>query len=136
MPFEFPQRNITFESARDVMSPSDKFLIHNKDNVFMAFRVQKVEQMYFYNRQRLAFNYETDWGFRFNTELKAESNQPTGDLYFRRLTDGQLVEKIRTTEFTVGLKFCPGQTYINTKQQRWPVNLDAPEFSLSHTMGL
>ena len=136
VPFEFPQRNITFESARDVMSPSDKFLIHNKDNVFMAFRVQKVEQMYFYNRQRLAFNYETDWGFRFNTELKAESNQPTGDLYFRRLTDGQLVEKIRTTEFTVGLKFCPGQTYINTKQQRWPVNLDAPEFSLSHTMGL
>ena len=36
VPFEFPQRNITFESARDVMSPSDKFLIHNKDNVFMA----------------------------------------------------------------------------------------------------
>ncbi len=44
------------------MSPADKYLLHNKDNMFMAFRVQKVEQMYFYNRQRLAFDYETDWG--------------------------------------------------------------------------
>jgi hypothetical protein len=34
VPFEFPQRNIVFETAYDVMSPSDKFLIHNKDNAF------------------------------------------------------------------------------------------------------
>lgn len=136
VPFEFPQRNIIFESARDVMSPADKYLIHNKDNMFMAFRVQKVEQMYFYNRQRLAFNYETDWGLRLNTEIKAESNEPAGDLYFKHVDDGSMVNKIRTTELTVGIKYCPGQTYINTKQQRWPVNLDAPEFTVSHTTGL
>ena len=34
------------------------------------------------------------------------------------------------------LRYCPGQTFINTKQHRWPVNLDAPEFSLSHTTGV
>ena len=143
-PFEFPQRNITFETGYDVMSPSDKFLIHNKDNVFMSLRTQKVEQMYFYNRQKLSFDYETDWGFSLNTSLKAESNRPTGDLVFKRMpgaienpsADGnEYVGRIRTTEFKVGLRYCPGQTFINTKQQRWPVNLDAPEFTLSHTMG-
>lgn len=144
VPFEFPQRNITFESSYDVMSPSDKFLIHNKDNMFMAFKTQTVEQMYFYNRQKLSFNYETDWGLRFNGAIKAESNEPTGDLVFKRMApidvaadyEPELVNKIRTTEFSLGLKYCPGQTYINTKQQRWPVNLDAPEFTLSHTMGV
>lgn len=142
VPFEFPQRNITFETSYDVMSPADKFLIHNKDNMFMSMRTQKVEQMYFYNRQKLSFNYETDWGFSFNASAKAESNEPTGDLIFQRMTstlaDGQpeLVQKIRTTELKLGVRYCPGQTYINTKQQRWPVNLDAPEFTLSHTMGL
>ena len=35
VPFEFPQRNIIFETGYDVMSPADKFLIHNKDNMFM-----------------------------------------------------------------------------------------------------
>ena len=146
VPFEFPQRNITFETANDVMSPSDKFLIHNKDNVFMTFRAQKVEQMYFYNRQKLSFMYETDWGFSFNTSIKAESNRPTGDLVFEKMVstktdaDGQTVSdyvtRIRTTELKLGLRYCPGQTYVNTKQQRLPVNLDSPEFTISHTMGV
>lgn len=146
VPFEFPQRNIIFETAYDVMSPSDKFLIHNKDNVFMAFRTQSVEQMYFYNRQKLSFVYETDWGFSLNASVKAESNEPTGDLVFERMPvaaadqseaqEPEYVKSIRTTEFKFGLRYCPGQTYINTKQQRFPVNLDAPEFSISHTMGV
>ena len=142
LPFEFPQRNITFETSYDIMSPSDKFLRHNKDNIFMAFRTQKVQQMYFYNRQKLSFYYETDWGFSFNTSLKAESNEPTGNLVFKRmpassqiLTD-PFVDKIRTTELAIGIRYNPGQTYMNTKQRRWPVNLDSPEFKLSHTMGL
>ena len=145
VPFEFPQRNITFESSNDVMSPSDKYLIHNKDNIFMTFRTTEVKQMYFYNRQKLSFMYETDWGLSFNTALKAESNRPTGDLIFKKLptveqaadgTDPGLVNRIRTTEWSVGLRYCPGQTYINTKQQRLPVNLDSPEFTLNHTMGI
>ena len=78
-PFEFPQRNIIFETGYDVMSPSDKFLMHNKDNVFMSLRTQKVEQMYFYNRQKLSFDYETDWGLSFNASirLRATSLQAT-----------------------------------------------------------
>ena len=142
LPFEFPQRNITFETSCDIMSPSDKFLRHNKDNIFMAFRTQKVQQLYFYNRQKLSFDYETDWGFSFNTSIKAESNEPTGDLVFKRmpassqiLTD-PFVEKIRTTELVVGIRYNPGQTYMNTKQRRLSVNLDSPEFKLSHTMGV
>lgn len=144
VPFEFPQRNIIFETGYDVMSPADKFLIHNKDNMFMSLRTQKVEQMYFYNRQKLSFVYETDWGLSFHTSLKAESNEPTGDLSFARMPgvatnlapDGkEYVRQIRTTEGKLMLRYCPGQTFINTKQHRWPVNLDAPEFTLSHTMG-
>ncbi len=144
VPFEFPQRNIIFETGYDVMSPADKFLIHNKDNIFMSVRTQKVEQMYFYNRQKLSFVYETDWGFSFNTSFKMESNAPTGDLVFMKMpgatvnpsADGnEYVTKIRTTEAKIGLRYCPGQTFVNTKQQRWPVNLDSPEFTLSHTMG-
>ena len=144
VPFEFPQRNIVFETGYDVMSPADKYLIHNKDNIFMSVRTQKVEQMYFYNRQKLSFVYETDWGFSFNTSFKLESNAPTGDLVFMKMpgaitnpsADGnEYIGKIRTTEAKIGLRYCPGQTYVNTKQQRWPVNLDSPEFTLSHTMG-
>lgn len=141
VPFEFPQRNIIFESSYDLMSPADKFLVHNKDNMFMSLRVQKVRQMYFYNRQKLTFNYETDWGLRYHLSLKAESNEPTGDLYFQRMannplfTTEPLIKKIRTTELTTGLTWNPGQTYINTKQRRMPLNFDSPEITFKHTTG-
>ena len=134
--FEFPQNSITFETTYDVMSPTDKFLLHNKDNVFMSFRAIKINQLYFYNRQNLRFSFESPWGLRVNGGIKAESNEPTGDLSFHELSTGNLVPKIRTTELSLGLKYQPGVTYINTKQRRVPINLDAPEFALTHTMGV
>lgn len=134
-PLEFPTRAISFESTSDVMSWSDKFLIHNKDNIFMAFRPTKVQQMYFYNRQRLNFKWETDYGLATEFEVKTESNEPTGTLTFSRM-DGSPVGKFRMSEMSLGFDFRPGQQFINSKQNRTEVNLDTPEFRLSHTLGL
>ena len=133
-PFEFPMRNLTFEVARDVTSPSDENLLHNKDNFFMTFRAATQDEMFLYHRQKLAFSYETDWGFRFNTSLRFQSNRTVGNLHYYHL-DGTEVKKIRMTDLNVGINYNPGVTYVNTKQQRLPINLDSPEIGLSHTMG-
>ncbi len=135
LPAEFPIKSIAFTSAYDVMSPSDKFLYTDKDNVFTAFRWKKVDQMYFYRRQELKFDWETEGGFRTIFDAKVESNEPTGELAFNRLSDGSPVNKLRTTEMTLSLIYCPGRTYVNTKQHRVAINFDAPEYSISHTMG-
>ena len=134
-PFEFPMRKFTFEVGHDITSPSDDNLLHNKDNLFMTIRATTQDQMYLYQRQKLGFTYETDWGFRFDTSIKWQSNRPVGHLHYFKL-DGTEVKKIRTTEATVGIDYNPGVTYVNTKQQRLPINLDSPELMLSHTMGL
>ena len=42
---------------------------------------------------------------------------------------------MRTTEVSAKLRYAPGETYINNKLRRRVINLDAPVFSLSHTMG-
>ena len=133
-PFEFPMRNITFEVSRDIMSPSDDNLEHNKDNIFMAFRAATQDEMFLYHRQRLAFTYETDWGLRFNTGIRWQSNRTAGNLHYFTL-DGNEVKKIRMTDINVGINYNPGVTYVNTKQQRLPINLDSPEIGISHTMG-
>ncbi len=134
-PIEFPIRTISFESTSDVESPSDKYLKHNKDNIFMTFRPVKVEQMYFVNRQKINFKWETDYGLATNFEIRTESNRPTGKLVYEKM-DGTLVDKLRMSEVILGLNYRPGQTYVNSKQQRMTVNLDAPEFNVSHTMGI
>lgn len=142
LPREFPKRTLTFTSTYDVCSPSDKFMHTDKDNVFTALKWTKVEKMMFYNRQQLSFEREEEWGFRTTISLKAEENEACGDLFFKPLSmvgmeDAMIGQgKFRTTEARIELRYAPGETFINTKQRRLPVNLDAPVFTLSHTTGI
>ena len=131
-PFEFPMRKFTFEIGHDITSPSDDNLLHNKDNFFMTIRATTQDQMYLYQRQKVGFTYETDWGFRFDTSLKWQSNRTVGNLHYFKL-DGTEIKKIRTTEASIGFDYNPGVTYVNTKQQRLPINLDSPELNITHT---
>ena len=91
--------------------------------------------MYFYRRQQLKFDWETESGFRATFNAKVESNEPTGSLAFKRLSDSAPVNKLRTSEMSLSLVYCPGRTYVNTKQHRVAINFDAPEYTLSHTIG-
>lgn len=142
LPREFPKRTLTFTSTYDVCSPSDKFMHTDKDNVFTALKWTKVEKMMFYNRQQLSFEREEEWGFRTTISLKTEENEACGDLFFKPLSmvgmENAMIGqgKFRTTEARIELKYAPGETFINTKQRRLPVNLDAPVFTLSHTTGI
>lgn len=134
-PIEFPIRTLSLESYRDVESPSDKYLIHNKDNIFMTFRPVKVEKMYFYDRQMLNFQWETEYGLGMTFNLTAENNQPIGELVYEKM-DGTIIDKVRMTSMSFGFDYRPGQSYINSKQNRVEVNLDAPQYTLKHTVGV
>lgn len=123
LPREFPKQAITFQTMRDVALPSDKFIQTDKDNMFTSFKVSKIDKMFLYNRQSLAFDYEQEWGFKMFAEAKTEKVVPIGNIAFERLSDRDLLSSIRYTEATVGLRYAPGETFINTKQHRWPVNL-------------
>lgn len=144
LPREFPVHNLTFSYARDVMSPSDKFLPTDKDNVFISFKWTTVDHMQYY--ERFALNYDKEWenGLRFNIRMKRESNEPTGALFYQRLNGqdtpdglpGNLKKELITTDATVGITYQPGATWINSKQRRLQTNQDAPILGLEHTTGL
>ena len=129
LPREFPKRTITFSSSYDVMAPSDKYMPTDKDNVFTAFKWTTVDKMMFYNRQKLAFEYEQEWGLKTLAYIKREVNEAAGNIEFGR-------QKLNTTELSLQLQLATGRTYINTKQRRLPINLDAPVFGLGHTLGI
>ena len=161
LPREFPKRTLTLSSSYDIESPSDKFLRTDKDNVFTSFKWTTVDKMLFYNRQSLTFEREEDWGFRTTVAFKTEENEGAGQLFYIPLSmsgdrstwtnwshpvpavaasasgpyDATPSQRIRTTELRAEIRFAPGETFINTKQRRLPINLDSPVFTLGHTMG-
>ncbi len=145
LPREYPVNNLTFSYTNDVMSPSDKFLPTDKDNVFVALKWTSVKHMNYFERFNLLYDREWENGLRFNAQLRRESNEGAGHLFYQPLngavdpTRGDPsvnLSKITFSEASIGLKYQPGATYINTKQRRLPTNFDSPILGLNHTIGV
>ena len=143
LPREFPVNNLTFNYTNDVMSPSDKFMPTDKDNVFTSFKWTKVNHMMYFETYKLLWDREWENGLRFNLQARTTKDTPTEALFYQPLSTGGLSQDrslynpyIRTYDFTVGLRYQPGVTWINTKQRRIATNNDAPIFSLNHTAGI
>lgn len=143
LPREFLVNNLTFTYSNDVMSPSDKFMPTDKDNVFTSFKWDKVDHMMYYENYRLFYDREWNNGLRFTTFFRRSKNTPTASLFYQPLNgtnvpdaSGQNITNFVTSEFNVGVRYQPGATWINTKQRRIAANNDAPIFALNHTVGI
>lgn len=143
LPHEFPRRTLTIQTTQDICSPTDRFMESDKDNIFVAMKWAETNKMMSYNRQKVSFEYETDWGLKAIVSGKMEENEAFGAMNYQTL-DKPFVpvsnktgnnEYLRTTEASIYLRYAPGETYINRKNRRRVINLDAPVFSLSHTIG-
>lgn len=143
--WEFPKHYLAFQYTYDVMSPMDKYLATDKDNMFVGWKWTTVDQMSYMRDATLTYELETNTGFSVKAMARHRNDQPAGMLQYWKnngTTPGEwdekntLVHDITTTELGVTLRYSPGETFVNTKQRRVPVSLDAPTFTLSHTVGL
>jgi hypothetical protein len=136
LPREFPKNSITFSYQYDVMSPTDKFLKTDKDNVFVSFKTSTVDQMSYVRNIALKYENETQFGLKTTVEVKHSTDEPTGGLAYITNDDQKtLVPEIQTMEASLAFRYAPGETFVNTKQRRIPISFDAPVFTLSHTAG-
>ena len=143
LPHEFPRRTMTIQMSKDVCSPGDRFMDTDKDNFMVALKWAETNRMMLYNRQQVTFDYETDWGLKLTLNGKIEENESCGVMTFTTLDMPQPTafrktgngDFLRTTEVTGKLRYAPGETYINNKLRRRVINLDAPVFSVTHTIG-
>ena len=135
-PWEFPKHYISASYRYDVMSPMDKFLDTDKDNVFVAWKTTTVDQMSYVRDATLRYEMETLSGFSVAAMARHRKDTPAGKLqYIRNDAAKTIVPDITTAELGLTLRYAPGETFVNTKQRRRPVSLDAPIFTLSHTTG-
>ena len=142
--WEFPKHYIAAQYTYDVMSPMDKYLMTDKDNMFVGWKWATVDQMSYMRDATLTYELETPVGFSVKAMARHRNDQPAGMLQYWH-NDGTvpgildskntLMHDMTTAELGVTLRYAPGETFVNTKQRRVPVSLDAPVFTLSHTTG-
>ena len=157
LPREYPKNSLTLTYQYDNMLPSDKFISTDKDNVFTALKVCSVDQYNYERKATLKYEREREFGLKTTAMFRHANYEPCGELFYRTMAGESALQSaldrqelagqkwvkspfnthdITVTEMSLGLRFAPGETFVNTKQRRLPVNLDAPEFTLQHTLAL
>ena len=144
LPREFPQHNLSIYWWDDIISPFDKYVPTDKDNMFTAFHASKVDQYHHARELHLDYTREFETGVKINAQFTSTRNHPVDALFYQRLNGTgtpsndptQWLSGITTTEFKVGVSYEPNVTYVNTKQRRIKVNHDAPILSLSYARGI
>ena len=153
---EFPKHAIAVSYQYDNMLPSDKFINTDKDNMFTSLKWAK-QDLYNYERKfTINYEHERESGLKTHAMLRHANYEPCGNLFYRTMAGESQLQKaiadgtmkgdvfmhtpyntkdITITEATLGVRYAPGEAFVNTKQRRLPINLDAPVFSLSHTFG-
>jgi len=143
LPREFPMHNLSITYHNDVVSPFDKFIPTDKDNMFMSLKASKVDQ--FTHTKEVTLQYDREFlnGLKLNASFTHAKNKPVDALFYQPIdalgvpTNNPTLWKrsITTAEAKASISFEPGAAYVNTKQRRLKINLDAPIITVSHTMG-
>ena len=129
--WEFPKHFISATYSYDVMSPMDKFLFTDKDNIFLSMKTTTVDQMSYMRDATINYELETERKSR----PAIERPRPDQPHYMCDEAPHPPVCVISPLEGSVTLRYAPGESFVNSKQRRVPVSLDAPIFTLTHAMG-
>ncbi len=148
---EFLKNNLSVGYRNDIVSPFDKFINTDKDNVFMALKAGTVDQFNRVNEWKVTYDREWETGMKFLTTFTHTNNEAVDALFYQPLGTGVVtadgrhepladrskwIKDFNTAELKATVSYEPGATYVNSKQRRIRLNEDAPIYSLSHTWGI
>ena len=103
--WEFPKHYISATYSYDVMSPMDKFLFTDKDNIFLSLKTTTVDQMSYMRDATINYELETPTGFGVKAMLRHRNDEPTGKLEYLRNDAAQTrVHDVTTSEASMTLR--------------------------------
>ena len=134
---EFPVHSLRLEYSYDINQLGQQYMYTNKDNMFLALKRQKDTRATYLRKAELTYYREHYNGWAYGAVLRNFKEYSTGYAAFDRIgADGQITptDSYRMSEIEFKLRFATNEKFYQTRNYRYPITLDAPVFTLNHTM--
>lgn len=96
---------------------------------------QKDDRIGYQRKAELTYTNESHSGFSFQVTTRLRKDESSHLIPFiRQDEDKSFVKSISTSELELKLRYAPNEKFFQTQWNRFPVSLDAPVFTLTHTM--
>ena len=128
---EFPINSIKLHYKYDLDNIGQHYFYTNSDNIFLSLK-RKTPKLSLYKREAGAtYQLELPNHFSFVAAFSHRIYEATPWLPF---TNGNGISHTKYTlaGFSLELRYAPGEKFIQTRGQRYPVNYDAPIIRLTH----
>ena len=129
---EFPIHSLKLSHQYDVDKIGQHYQFTSQDNAFLAIRRQTDDKMTYL--RRTALQYKIEWlnGFSFAASLEHQRHEATRFLPFVD-GNGSVHGHYNIAGFQVQLRYAPGEKFYQTRMFRFPINIDNPIMTLTHT---
>lgn len=131
---EFPIHSLRLSYKSDIDQYGQHYLYTSQDNVFLALKRKRDDRIGYLQKGELTYTNEFHSGFSFQIATRLRRDEASSLVPFVKQSDGSLVESIQNTELELKLRYAPNEKFFQTQWNRYPVSLDAPVFTLSHTL--
>lgn len=131
---EFPVHSITASHLFDVDQIGQHYMFTNMDNVFLTLKRMKNNLITYHRVSELKYTLELRNNFSVTASVE-HHRQETGPFVPFINGYGVTMNHYDMVDCTIELRYAPGEKFYQNRSNRFPVNLDAPVFMLSHTYG-
>lgn len=128
---EFPIKSFRLSHEYDLDRIGQHYLFTNADNIFLSWKRMKSILVTYRRKTEFTYTLELPDNFSVSASLSHERQEATP---WVRFVMGNGVKKSHYDQgrFAVTLRYAPGEKFMQTVSNRFPINMDAPVISLTH----
>lgn len=128
---EFPIHSLRLSHSYDIDNVGQHYLFTNADNVFLSLKRMTDRNVIYHRVTDLKYTLELYNNFSVSATLKNDRRESTPWIPF---VDGYgtPIAHFNENSLSVTLRYAPGEKFYQSRSNRYPVNLDAPIFALTH----
>lgn len=129
---EFPVHSLRLTHLYDIDYVGQHYMFTNADNVFLSLKRMTDRNVIYQRMTDLKYTLELYNNFSFTATLRNDRREATQWIPFVD-GNGTYMGHFNENSLNVTLRYAPGEKFFQSRTKRYPVNLDAPVFILSHT---
>ncbi len=130
--YEFPIHSLKLYHSYDVDQLGQHYLYTSKDNVFLLLKRKKDDKIQYLRQTKFDYKLELENGFSVAAGFEHSIHEASVFLPFVDAF-GNSRSNYKEAGFNVTLRYAPGEKFVQTRSFRFPINIDNPIITLSHT---
>lgn len=130
--YEFPIHSVKLYHSYDVDQLGQHYLYTSKDNIFLMLKRKKDDKIQYLRQSKFDYKLELENGFSVGAGFEHNIHEASDFLPFVDAL-GNRRANYKEAGFNITLRYAPGEKFVQTRSYRFPINIDNPIITLSHT---